>query len=206
MLESFLTLLQQFSPLLDLLSTIAWGVYVYFTVMTFKEIKRQTELQSEAFLMVAAKKSTTEYHSTPTESLSLYEKWRRIIDNNVPNNIRAKRFLVLELTNKGKSDINAWRINVSASVQLSQMLQERFNLHGEDREWEVRSSGHRDIIAPGESIEVPIAALGTFPHIALRWTIKYTDIRKRNYEFFAGDERVDDSLPIPQDPSQIPET
>src|SRR5437016_3691353 len=37
---------------LTFLSTVLWGIYVYFTIKTFKEIRRQTELQSDAFLVV----------------------------------------------------------------------------------------------------------------------------------------------------------
>lgn len=53
MWQCFLNSLQGIAPLISLATVILWGIYVYYTIKTFKSIHRQTELQSEAYLLVS---------------------------------------------------------------------------------------------------------------------------------------------------------
>src|SRR5437868_5960047 len=51
---SCLDLLKVIEPALTFASTCLWGIYVWFTIKTFREIRRQTELNSQAYLAVTA--------------------------------------------------------------------------------------------------------------------------------------------------------
>jgi hypothetical protein len=53
---------------LVLLSTILWGIYVYYTIKTFKEIRKQTELQNDAFLVIRVDNSTAAASSVLADS------------------------------------------------------------------------------------------------------------------------------------------
>ena len=66
---------------------IFWVIYLVFTIKTFIEIHRQTELQSEAFLMVACEKVDSLPEKTINKvnetSILSHSKWTEIIKNNI---------------------------------------------------------------------------------------------------------------------------
>ena len=186
--------LRQLEPLLELLVVVLWGIYIYFTIKTFREIKRQTDLQSQAFLVVAAKteKKCPDNRSIPETSNALHEKWRTIISTHIPNAVTTDKFVVLVLSNRGRSDVVSWTINVNAGISPRAYLQENYNTAGESCAWQVRYSGHRDNIAPDDKIEVPIAVTGLFPEAKFDWSISYTDARETRYDRFGGDRDYED--------------
>src|SRR6266566_7179967 len=125
MLEQILNQLQYLKPLLELVTTLLWGIYVYFTIITFREIRRQTDLQSEAFLVVAAKVSDqlVAGKTVDNASKSLHEKWHGILTTSLPKAVQKEKYLTLECTNRGRSDIVRWKINVAAEIKSSHFLQ-----------------------------------------------------------------------------------
>ena len=73
--QSFIKELNDLAPLVNLLVAIAWGIYVLFTIKTFRAIQRQTELQSEAFLVVASEITGNVANDKMNEDvLGLYQK------------------------------------------------------------------------------------------------------------------------------------
>ena len=184
-----------YQPLLALLSTLLWGVYVYFTIRTFRQVKRQTDLQSEAFLIVGARTvDATQKISrrVPPEAIALHQKWRRILQTNLPNTIQPDKRLILKFTNRGRSDIIKWTLAVKARVEPGDYLDRKCNVRGEEETWKVEYLSHQDIVPLEGEIEVPIAVVGSFPLVNVSWLVSYVDTREKKYDRFGGDSNHGD--------------
>jgi hypothetical protein len=193
--EWFKTNKDYVDPLLALVTTVLWGVYVFFTIKTFREIRRQTELQSEAFLVVASQitQDTKEAVDRVTsKAKGLWEKWNRII-RNVPDVVCPENYLVLRLQNRGKCDIVSWRIRLNVAVEPLQYLKSTQNVTGETVSWLVESQGQKDILAPDHSTSVCVLKCGVFPKAEMTWDLDYTDIRNKKYSRFGGDFKGEDN-------------
>lgn len=179
------------NPLINLAIAGLWGIYVYYTIKTFKEIHRQTELQSEAFLIVSCNliDSTTEKTiiKNNDQNMATYDKWHEILRSHIPTAIGQKKYLALIFNNKGRSDIVAWRTSVNASISPGQYLTKKFNIIGETATWNFVNEDGRDIIPAGESVTFIIAQVGVYPQIKCSWKIEYSDMRDKKYNSFTGD-------------------
>lgn len=192
--EMFLNAINHLRPLFELATTILWGIYIYFTIRTFREIKRQTDLQSEALLVVAAKTldQMPPNVNIPDEAQKVHDKWKQILETNIPSAVQKEKYLILEFTNRGRSDIVGWEIRVMADISASDFLQNTYNIVGEDVEWTVCYKNHKDNIAPNDTIQVPIAVTGCFPEAKFIWLIEYSDTRDVDYQKFSGDPSYSD--------------
>ncbi len=192
-MDRILQVLERLQPLLELIIAVLWGVYIYFTIRTFREIKRQTDLQSEAFLVAAVEtsdRSDEDWQDTGPQTL--HSKWNEIITTGIPDAISPEKTIRLRLTNRGRSDIADWKIQVMVTVSPGEFLEKNYNTVGEIGTWTVRHLGHRHHIAPDDSIVVPIALTGSFPKAGFSWKIDYTDMRKVKYSRFGGDTSYED--------------
>jgi len=193
-MSDLLLTLTNLHPLLELLTTVLWGLYVLYTIRTFREIRRQTDLQSEAFLVVACNvvDALDDPRSLSRPDGALVKKWQDILRDRIPNAVRPARIAVLELTNRGKSDVVDWEIQVTLEIKPGQYLRDRFNTVGERISWPVKYSGNRDNIPPQGTIKVPIAFTGIYPESHISWSIRYGDTRDVQYVRFAGDRALPD--------------
>jgi hypothetical protein len=187
-----------YQPLLVLASTLLWGIYVYFTIRTFRQIKRQTDLQTQAFLIVAAQKVDAGrklVRAFPPGAQELHDKWRGILQKNLPNAMQPDKWLVLKLTNRGRADIVKWAIEIRARIKPGDYLDKKCNTRGEEQNWTVCYRSHQDIVAleSGTGVEVPIAIISAFPSVEFSWTISYEDTRHVKYQRFGGDSGWTDS-------------
>jgi len=181
--------LKQMEPLFLLLTVILMALYVYFTIKTFREIKRQTDLQSQAFLFVTAHDvaEISEGAELISEAKNISDKWRQILQKHVPEAIQNEDYLELEFNNRGNSDIIDWTIRISASILPGKYLEKKYNIVGESKTWIHKYSGYDDNIPPNGTINVPIVKLSVFPSVEFSWEIEYTDTRDVKYKKFAGD-------------------
>jgi len=196
---NFLEFLNKNQGFLSFLSTILWGVYVYYTIKTFIQIKRQTDLQMDANLLIESQMGDNQSAMLrcPSESIQLHNKWSEIIKR-LPRGSELsdrRQCLELKLRNRGKSDIIKWQIKVTAQINPSTCLQENYNTTSETSEWIVSSRDASNYICAGEDIKVLIAVTGMYPKAQFSWTIKYLDSRGKTYNIFAGDsEKIDENL------------
>ena len=183
---------QDIYPIVNVGIAILWGIYVYFTIKTFKEIHRQTELQSEAFLMVTCETtdsvSEKAINKTSETSIKSHNKWAKIVKTNIPAAIGVDSNLIITLTNKGRSDIISWKIRETLSIKPGQYLERRFNTIGETISWDIKSENKCDLIEQGQSISILIAKVGAYPEANFSWEIEYTDMRNKTYKIFSGDK------------------
>jgi len=195
MWKSFIDLLASNAPLINLLNALLWAFYVYYTIRTFRQIRRQTELQSEAFLVVSSELLSGDKPASVTAGSGiqeLYDKWFQILQTNIPAARKQEQSVVLRLKNRGRSDITWWNVEVNAHVEPGKYLSNKFNISGEISKWTIEHEGYKDIIAPDEKIDVVIAKTGVFPVVKFHWSIKYKDMREVTYSRFGGDHSLVD--------------
>jgi len=195
MWKSFIDLLASNAPLISLLNVLLWAFYVFYTIRTFLQIRRQTELQSEAFLVVSSELLSGDKLASVrvgSEIKELYDKWFQILETNIPAARKQEQSVVLRLKNRGRSDITWWNIEVIALVDPGKYLSNKFNITGETSKWTIEHEGYKDIIAPDEKIDVLVAKTGVFPVVTFDWSIKYKDMRDVTYSRFGGDNSLVD--------------
>lgn len=195
--ELFLSTLENLEPLFVFLTSILWAVYIFFTIRTFHAIQKQTELQYQAFLVVAVQPKDELDSGTqiPQEAKDIYAKWCDILNKNVPEAMANanEQYLTLEFTNRGRSDIIDWKIEVEIEIFPESYLQSKCNIIGEKISWSVKYQGYSHNISPDDSIAVPIACLGAFPRANFKWNISYNDARDLKYKKFGGDRDYKDT-------------
>lgn len=204
--DDFKTFIRDIEPLLTFASTILWGVYVYYTMKTFLQIKRQTELQSEAFLMTRPTVELLTSSASPDERLValfggvhrpsaiarvdkrteyLRKKWSDILTKNIPAAFGQSQMFTLSIKNHGKSDVIAWSLSLKLVVKPSQFLREKANTAGETLDWIVEGN---DVIGAGESIKVNLLQIEPYPQAEISWDLTYSDVRGVKYARFGGDK------------------
>lgn len=163
------------------ISTILWGIYVFYTIKTFNQIRKQTDLQSRAFLMVTPKIcALSDELKFIKAAIDLQEKWKKILDNNLHEaNIENNAF-IFELTNRGKSDIVSWSIRISIKISAGDYLFRKFGISGENFSLDISSTSDQTI-APNQTIKVPVILVGDFPSISFDWDISYKDLMEGEY-------------------------
>lgn len=166
---------------IELLTLVLWGVYVWFTIKTFNQIQKQTELQSRAFLVVAFSEiAIPDTHTFSPVTYQMHQKWRQILSAHLPSINSTPQALNLRFTNRGKSDIVDWEINVSLKIEPGDHLRNQRNTDGDVLTFTLKSQSS-DIIAPGESKDVILMPYGYYPSVIVKWNIKYTDIMDGTY-------------------------
>lgn len=190
--ESLLTLILAF------LTVILWGVYVYYTRKTFKEIKKQTDFQSQAYLVTSIIDCEKEYSSSDhtkdyCESIiinksinDIHEKWSDILKHNLKVAYQPKRQLILKMSNRGNSDIVYWKVNAKILIDPCEYLTEKLNSIKDECEWVIESNSEDDTIRKDEDICISIAEYGNFPSAVITWEIEYKDIRENKYTKHTG--------------------
>lgn len=191
------------SALFSFVSTLTSGVFIYYTIKTFREMKRQTDLQSHAFLVVAAGVSDepTGVHLVPSDLERLHGKWKGILSAHVPAAAQPDKYLWLKLQNRGKSDIIKWQLSVDVEVEPGRYLSENGNVVGDQSCVVIHSCGHSTVIQAGDYVAVTIGVVGMYPVAKLRWRFSYEDIREERYTRFAGDTEIEhrNSLAAPRE-------
>jgi len=173
---------------LTALTTLLWGVYVFFTIKTFNQIKKQTDLQSRAFLLVTPRlNNDSSDNSIDNKAVKIKEKWHGILENNLTTALSVNRIFEIELTNRGKSDIVSWSIDISLTINEGEYLKTKFGIAGETSKLKIISKSDQTI-APDQSIKVPIIQVGDFPNILFNWNITYKDLMEGEYHSICNNE------------------
>src|SRR5207248_786037 len=193
-------------------------IYVVYTIKTFRQIKRQTDLQTQALLSIAARVvplSTPQTASTASETgsggifirrrrpaertfepgiVALHEKWKNILAQQTnPAITRTEKIVILKIRNHGQSDVVSWTLKLTVDVEPGQHLATAFNVNKSTYEWLVKSEGVTQIVEKTQSIEVAIAPTGSFPIAKFCWKLEYKDVRGVIYTEFVGEREVVDN-------------
>lgn len=195
--DAVLNFLEAQDPFIELLIVVAWGLFIYYTIKTFRQIKRQADLQSEAFLVIGAEATSSDSSADnriPEEATDLHSRWREILNGADLSEAlgREDKYLVLRLHNRGKSDIVKWKLTITAEVEPGSHLSDNYKTSGEVQEWTIEGDSYEDILEENEDTSIGAALLGPFPVARFRWEVSYKDMRDVTYSRFGGDATFTD--------------
>jgi len=197
--EAFTSLFADINPIVNFAGTILIAVYVIYTAKTFKQIRRQTDLQMRGFLVCSpAWCPELPDHCRPPTPLAaeFSEKWTGIAAPALGGIANPTRYCVLKLKNRGRSDIHRWQITVDAAVKPSDFLRQKFQTAAERKTWTINSHGESDHLAPDEELSVAIVKGESFPTARITWKVNYTDVRGGSYTEFGGEEFISTQNPL----------
>lgn len=178
------------------LSTILVAVYVVFTALTFRQIKRQNELQTRSFLTISvdrqAPKSEKGSVKPASEAYELTQKWKSLVEKIYEQGFQksANFQFFLKLQNRGKSAIHQWEIHFTGTITPSPFLVQTARTSEESFAFSVHSDSAAHIIEPDEEIAVALIDAQYFPQFAIRWKVNYKDVRGHESSEFGGDSEA----------------
>ena len=199
------TYLQDSYQLAQIFGTAMLIIYVIYTYKSFRQIKRQTDYQQDAYLSIETKilndspvLPTTEnqnkiinrqyYNQQNYFSISKYidyELSRRMKDILKPffkfeDNIYEGNFYSIILKNHGNADVSKVIVTLSITVKNSQELIEKKMLRpSEQRSKKVVIN---EIVARnGGTIQIPLLPTASFPIYSIITHYEYYDIRNKKY-------------------------
>lgn len=180
--------IRHFSDITSLLEVILVGIYVLFTIKTFNQIKKQTDLQLKAYL-------TTDNFLLDEQDLnkkdiekseldrSFSNDWKESMEKSFPALSGSSSFdggfYCLSFTNYGNTEIKSIQICCSIKIQNSNESVERKKLTREDtKEYKTEI---KQILKKGETVSFPLFSTASFPIFLIETTGKYQDVRNQEY-------------------------
>lgn len=186
-----------FNFILSIITTLLWGIYVYYTRKTFKEmskqtreLQKQTDYQTRAFIITTPiNQETDENCIIMGEIMNLHNKWKKILEANTNYELTTKVGLfALKLKNRGRSDVVKWELKVKATIDPGEFLKEKYNINGEKIEFIIESNSSEEHIIPADrELIIPISPISFFPKCTFRWELRYIDIRNQEYRYITDD-------------------
>lgn len=203
-LGDYRNLISALTAIFTFFSTLLWMAYVWITNRTFQEIKRQTDLASQAVLVVSGweenisdspnwvkDRSIIRVDKTDLKIEELLEKWGKIVEQWVPGASGEERIALIGLHNRGKSDIVSWKIDLHLQINAGPYLS-KMNVSNDFYKFSIQSNSHDDTIPPGNTLQIVIGKIQAFPEANLVWDINYWDLTNDKKEIghtqFHGDE------------------
>jgi hypothetical protein len=204
------------------LSTIAWGVYVFFSVKTFREVKQQSQLQTDSLREIRAQteelRRQTERQTRPHMLIDLdpenkvggdcersalmnkvEQRWRTILTTNIPAVEQSNTHVVLRLRNRGGGDITDWQLTVTYNIEPGSYLSTNFKTAGENGSFEIFPGGDHAILMANDqsgAIRVVVGPLTLFPVVQYDWSLWYRGHDGAEYSAYSGKNGLSDSNPL----------
>jgi hypothetical protein len=196
------TYLQDSNQMAQIIGTIMVVAYVIYTYKTFKQIKKQTDFQQDAYLKVEPT-IIKEINNQDTSIVTIVENrivqtknslTTKYLKKDIPSNMRdvlkpifnfddtlfEGNFYTVILTNYGNVEVNRIDLSVRLTVENSKevvekkMLRERVT-HSFDVEI------HEIVGRNGGRIQIPIISTASFPIYSIALKGEYFDVRNKEY-------------------------
>ena len=172
------------------ITTVLWGFYVIYTRKTFLEIKQQTELQSQGYLVMEpsikrhgeVRAASLEADGIAAKAQELHSKWEEVLQQFIPKAVHEDQYAVLCLRNRGGSDVIWVKISITARIDPGAFLSGKL-ITEITEPWEVEQN---ITIRPGDDTEIPLVQVNAFPNVNLSWKVEYKDIRESHLVAKAG--------------------
>jgi len=195
---------------LGLISTILWGVYVYFTRKTLQEVQKQTldigeqtRIQTSARLVSSVNWDGSPMIGLSAEARRAADDWEDRLKKNAQHATGGgeTRVLKLVLRNSGHVDVVRWALTVHLRVTPGPALTE---LAEASYSWTVSSDEHPQhaVIATRDQLIVAVAVPRFFPQAEFGWSIEFADDRGKTYRDLTGtlEQRTENKLALERAP------
>jgi nitrate reductase NapE component len=197
-LEETNFLIKHFSDITSLLEVILVGIYVYFTIKMFQQIKTQTDLQLKAYLNTDDSIiNESELNNKGIEKSELdrtfSKDWKLSMENSFPalsgSEIFDGGYYCLSFTNYGNTEIKEIEICCDIKIQNSKDSVTNRKLTKEDNK--VYKTKIKQILKKGETVKFPFFSTASFPIFSITTSGNYKDVRNQDYpfekQFFSGE-------------------
>jgi hypothetical protein len=180
--------IKHFSDITSLIEVILVGIYVYYTIKTFNQIKKQTDLQLKAYLnadnFLSDEKDFAGKDFSKTElDRNFSNDWKEIMVKSFPalsgSGSLDGGYYCLSLTNYGNTEIKSIKICCEIKILNSNDSVEKKKLIREDNK--VFETEIKQILKKGENVIFPLFSTASFPIYSIQTTGKYLDVRNQEY-------------------------
>lgn len=180
--------IKHFSDILRFLEIILIGVYVYFTIKTFNQIKKQTDLQLKAYLNsddeLLNEQDLGKTNIVKSElDRDFSNDWKAIMEKSFPSLSGSGSFdgsyYSLSFTNYGNTEIKSISISSNVKIQNSPESIDKKKLVNEDIK--VFKTEIKRILKKGETVSFPLFSTAPYPIFTIKTIGKYVDVRNQEY-------------------------
>ncbi len=196
------TYLQDCNQIAQIIGTILVIVYVIYTYKTFRQIKKQTDYQQDAYLKVEPV-FVNEIKSTEGMSVKVVDG--RIVQtvNSLPlkylnkeipakmteilkpifkfdDNLFEGNFYTVNLINYGNAEVNLIKLDIFISIANSKDVAEKKMLKEKDNHT-YKVSIPEIISRNGGKLKIPIISTASFPIYSITLKGEYFDVRNKKY-------------------------
>jgi len=191
---------RHFSDITSLLEVILVGIYVLFTIKTFNQIKKQTDLQLKAYLntddSLINEQDLSKKNVEKSElDRNLSNDWKVIMEKSFPALSGSGSFdggyYCLSFTNYGNTEIKSITICCNIKIQNSTESVDKKKLKKEDIK--IYKTEIKQILKKGETVSFPLFSTAAFPIFIIETTGKYLDVRNQEYpiekQLFKGENK-----------------
>ncbi len=201
--SSLRIVLQDVNIIAQIIGTIMVVIYVVYTYKTFKQIKKQTDYQQDAYLKVESFlyndiDSETQSNELNTIIIRKQGVRDRIITRYIQTELSKKmanilqpifkfdsnlfegNFYTVSFINYGNAEVNKVSLNISITINNSKELVDKRmlqNKYVEDIEIEINEIIERN----GGRIRIPILSTASFPIFSINLSGEYFDVRNKKY-------------------------
>lgn len=196
------TYLQDINQIAQIIGTIMVVIYVIYTYLTFKQIKKQTDYQQDAYLKVETlivKELTNVDSGSPTIGDGRYSRGEKLLSTKYlqkevstkmievlkpifkfDDNLFEGNYFTVNLINYGNTEINLIKLQIQLSINNSKEVAEKKML----REKEVHniSIDISEIVGRnGDKLRIPLISTAAFPIYSINISGQYYDVRNKKY-------------------------
>jgi hypothetical protein len=190
--------IKHFSDITSLLEVILVGIYVYFTIKMFQQIKVQTDLQLKAYLntddsIINESDLNNKVVEKSELDRSFSNDWKESMEKSFPVLSGTGSFdgsyYCLSFTNYGNTEIKEIEICCDIKIQNSEESVTNRKLTKEDNK-KYRTK-IKQILKKGETVNFPLFSTASFPIFSIVTAGNYKDVRNQNYpldkQYFSGE-------------------
>lgn len=195
--------LQDGNQIAQILGTVMIIIYVIYTYKTFRQIKKQTDYQQDAYLRVdstivkelAVNKEVEGFRMKAGKIIfgnnTLSEKY---IHKELPlkmkgilqpifkfdDNLFEGNYYTVSITNYGKTEVNKISLKLIVEILISKELRDSKMLRAEEQK-EINIELNEIIGRDGGQIQIPLLSTASFPLYSIVLNGYYTDVRNKKY-------------------------
>jgi hypothetical protein len=191
--------LEDLSALAQIISAITTAVYVILTYFTFRQIKKQTDYQQDAYLRLSL--GLSNLNANPTDIIINDKSYsssclnKKYINNRLhsrllgtlqpllpelPVNLLSGNYLVAIIDNYGNSNVSSMMMKVKFEIQIPDRFTKGRSILKTDEDTftieidEIISERNGRLI-------IPISTISSFPEFKCIIWVSYWDVRKKKY-------------------------
>ncbi len=177
-----------FMNIITTIAAIINAVYVFYTIKTFREIRKQTDLQLKAHLSFDTKIVKDSELGKPNVNKDYFDSsfgsdWKKSMQTAFPElsdpGLFDGVYYCITIANYGNTEVKQIAFEIEVIIENSKNIVETKKLTAkESKKTTVKVN---EILRKSESIIIPIFSIAAFPIYTVLINGKYVDVRNQEY-------------------------